>query len=92
MRVRTAAANAVLATAMSRRKVTVAPVSSVGRKIGQWTCLSQLGSGSFGIVHVWKNEQSGEVIALKKCRFGPEVALSDKVRPMEVNDDYLLVV
>lgn len=37
---------------------------------------------SFGIVHVWFNEKSKETIALKKCRFGPEVLLSDKVGMM----------
>ena len=37
-----------------------------------------MGSGSFGVVHVWENSTSGETIALKKCRFGAEVTLSKK--------------
>jgi len=45
--------------------------------------MSRLGTGSFGVVHVWQNVESGEKIALKKCRFGPEVALSYKVRQEE---------
>ena len=54
--------------------------SSVGSEIGPWRCLSRLGSGSFGIVHVWQNRESGETLALKRCRFGPEVLVSDKHR------------
>ena len=52
----------------------------VGRKAGDWRCQAQLGTGSFGIVHVWANETTKETIALKKCRFGPEVLLSEKVK------------
>lgn len=51
----------------------------VGTRVQDWVCSKQLGSGSFGVVHVWTNETDGEVIALKKCRFGPEVPISEKV-------------
>ena len=52
--------------------------SYVGKRFGDFVCLKQLGSGSFGIVHVWKNQVTGERLALKKCRFGPEVLISEK--------------
>ena len=42
----------------------------------EWACLSQLGSGGFGIVHVWQNIKSGEKYALKKCKFGSEITLT----------------
>ena len=51
----------------------------LGRKVGDWRCQAQLGTGSFGIVHVWIHDKTKETIALKKCRFGPEVLLSEKV-------------
>ena len=51
----------------------------LGKTIGSWKCESQLGTGSFGIVHVWRDQGTGETLALKKCRFGQEVALSEKV-------------
>ena len=35
-----------------------------------WECLSQLGSGGFGIVHVWRSVRSGRRLALKKCKAG----------------------
>ena len=35
-----------------------------------WECLSQLGSGGFGIVHVWRSVSSGRCLALKKCKEG----------------------
>ena len=38
-----------------------------------WECLSQLGSGGFGIVHVWRNVRSGRTVALKKCKVSPSM-------------------
>ena len=52
----------------------------LGKSVGDYACLQQLGTGSFGIVHVWKNKKTGQVLALKKCRFGREVNLSEKHR------------
>ena len=52
--------------------------SLTGVRLGEWKCKSQLGSGSFGIVHVWENAATGENVAVKKCRFGAEVTLSKK--------------
>ena len=37
-----------------------------------WECLSQLGSGGFGIVHVWRSVSSGRCLALKKCKARPQ--------------------
>ncbi len=51
-----------------------------GFRAGPWRCLFRLGTGSFGMVHVWEHSSSGEKVALKRCRFGPEVLLSDKHR------------
>jgi serine/threonine protein kinase len=53
--------------------------SLTGVQLGEWVCQSQLGTGSFGIVHVWENVNTEEKVALKKCRFGMEVTLSQKV-------------
>ncbi len=53
----------------------------VGKRVGRWKCVKQLGTGSFGIVHVWSNQEAeDDEIALKKCRFGPEVPISEKHR------------
>jgi len=41
-----------------------------------WVCLAQLGSGGFGIVHVWNNSTTGQVFALKKCKFGADLVLT----------------
>jgi len=41
-------------------------------------CKSQLGSGGFGIVHVWSNPSTGQVFALKKCKFGSELVLTSR--------------
>ncbi len=54
--------------------------SLTGLRLGDWVCQSQLGTGSFGIVNVWENAASGEKVALKKCRFGTEVTLTQKHR------------
>ena len=45
-----------------------------------WECLSQLGSGGFGIVHVWRSLTSGRRLALKKCKFGSEISLTARHR------------
>ena len=45
-----------------------------------WECLSQLGSGGFGIVHVWRSLSSGRCLALKKCKFGSEISLTARHR------------
>ncbi|TRY64214.1 hypothetical protein TCAL_00495 [Tigriopus californicus] len=50
-----------------------------GTKIGEYICQTQLGSGSFGVVHVWRHHKSGQVLALKKCRFGTDISLSDQI-------------
>jgi hypothetical protein len=41
-----------------------------------WVCEAQLGSGGFGIVHVWKNVATGRKVALKKCKFGSDVTMT----------------
>lgn len=56
----------------------------LGRKLGDWLCQLQLGTGSFGIVHVWRNTVTEETVALKKCRFASEVMMSEKVRNIVV--------
>ncbi len=55
---------------------------SVGSRLGPWQCRAKLGTGSFGIVHVWRHNETEETLALKRCRFGPEVLLSDKHKEM----------
>ena len=51
---------------------------TIGTIKGDWICDSKLGTGGFGIVHVWTNRVTKETVALKKCRFGSEVVLSEK--------------
>ena len=41
-----------------------------------WVCEAQLGSGGFGIVHVWRNAATGRKVALKKCKFGSDVTMT----------------
>jgi|LakMenEpi03Aug12_release.lakeMendotaPanAssembly.Ray.scaffolds.fasta_scaffold441710_2 hypothetical protein len=41
-----------------------------------WVCEAQLGSGGFGIVHVWKNAATGRKVALKKCKLGADVTMT----------------
>ena len=56
------------------------PQMTVGQVLGDWQCRAQLGTGSFGIVHVWVNTKvAGEAVALNKCRLGSEVVVSEKV-------------
>ncbi|KAF2365010.1 Protein kinase domain [Trinorchestia longiramus] len=52
-----------------------------------WIKEKVLGTGGFGTVTLWKNETSGETVALKKCRWGnsgspasPETLLSPEHR------------
>ena len=50
-----------------------------GRRGGEgWVCEAQLGSGGFGIVHVWRSATTGERVALKKCKFGSEISLTPR--------------
>ena len=44
----------------------------------EWECESQLGSGGFGIVHVWRHRVTGQRFALKKCKFGSDISLTQK--------------
>ena len=44
----------------------------------EWECVSQLGSGGFGIVHVWRHGPSGQQWALKSCRLGPGESLASR--------------
>ena len=41
-----------------------------------WVCEAQLGSGGFGIVHVWKNVHTGRKVALKRCKFSSDVTMT----------------
>ena len=38
--------------------------------------MSQLGSGGFGIVHVWRNSVTGQCYALKKCKLGSDITMT----------------
>ncbi|XP_045212416.2 inhibitor of nuclear factor kappa-B kinase subunit alpha-like [Mercenaria mercenaria] len=54
-------------------------MSQVIRK-GPWKEERMLGSGGFGAVTLWKNEETGEKIALKKCRLQNEMTDKHKQR------------
>ena len=43
-----------------------------------WECVSQLGSGGFGIVHVWRHRATGQCLALKKCKLGSDITLTTR--------------
>ncbi|KAK6170853.1 hypothetical protein SNE40_019148 [Patella caerulea] len=42
----------------------------VGQRRERWILDRTLGSGGFGTVTLWKNEVTGEEVAIKKCRLG----------------------
>ena len=56
--------------------------------MADWICKAQLGSGGFGIVHVWSNAKTGQIFALKKCKFGSDMALTARLGKQSV---YILV-
>ncbi|XP_049767760.1 inhibitor of nuclear factor kappa-B kinase subunit alpha isoform X2 [Schistocerca cancellata] len=47
-------------------------------ELGDWLKQRVLGSGGFGVVTLWKNKQTGETIALKKCRSGTDSIMTPK--------------
>ena len=56
-----------------------------------WEFEGQLGSGGFGIVHVWQNKKSKERIALKECRFPDISNLSSKHKEAWKNEVDILL-
>ncbi|KAF7286367.1 hypothetical protein GWI33_005663 [Rhynchophorus ferrugineus] len=60
----------------------------IPNEIGKWKKILELGSGSFGTVLLWRNIQTDECVAIKKCKFQSPKTLSAKQRErwnMEVN-------
>ncbi|XP_062617886.1 inhibitor of nuclear factor kappa-B kinase subunit alpha-like [Saccostrea cucullata] len=49
-------------------------------KRGEWVEEKILGSGGFGQVVLWKNEDSGEYVAIKKCRVQSEMTQKHRER------------
>ncbi|KAL3877400.1 hypothetical protein ACJMK2_035111 [Sinanodonta woodiana] len=49
-------------------------------KKGNWVEDRVLGSGGFGAVVLWKNEETGEQIAIKRCRLQNEMTAKHKYR------------
>ncbi|XP_059475472.1 inhibitor of nuclear factor kappa-B kinase subunit alpha isoform X2 [Neocloeon triangulifer] len=47
-------------------------------EIEGWLRQQVLGSGAFGVVTLWKNRETGEQIAVKKCRWVDDPALTPK--------------
>ena len=58
---------------------------------GSWKLEGQLGSGGFGIVHVWKDVNSDRRIALKECRFPDISNLSSKHKEAWKNEVDILL-
>ncbi|KAH3861372.1 inhibitor of nuclear factor kappa-B kinase subunit alpha-like isoform X2 [Dreissena polymorpha] len=55
------------------------------RRKGTWIEERSIGSGGFGAVTLWKNEESGKYVAIKKCRLANEMTDKHKKRwQMEV--------
>lgn len=54
-------------------------MSQVQRK-GPWIEERMLGSGGFGAVMLWKNDETGDKLALKKCRLANEMTEKHKQR------------
>nr|UFQ90030.1 inhibitor of nuclear factor kappa B kinase subunit alpha [Haliotis discus hannai] len=55
-------------------------------KKGNWREVKTLGSGGFGTVVLWENEENGEQIALKRCRVQNEMSPKHRQRwKMEVD-------
>ncbi|XP_014359884.2 inhibitor of nuclear factor kappa-B kinase subunit alpha [Papilio machaon] len=48
--------------------------------IGDWVKDRILGSGSFGIVVLWKHKHTEEKLAMKTCKWGPELTAKHKER------------
>ncbi|XP_013162356.1 PREDICTED: inhibitor of nuclear factor kappa-B kinase subunit beta [Papilio xuthus] len=48
--------------------------------IGDWVKDRVLGSGSFGIVVLWKHKHTEEKLAIKTCKWGPELTAKHKER------------
>ncbi|KAK4876018.1 hypothetical protein RN001_012440 [Aquatica leii] len=46
--------------------------------LGDWKREKELGSGGFGVVHLWRNKTSGDCLAVKKCKWNLETHLTRK--------------
>jgi hypothetical protein len=57
-----------------------------------WVCDAQLGSGGFGIVHVWRNVTTGHKVALKKCKFGADVTMTPRHKAQWCQEVQILVL
>lgn len=50
------------------------------QQIGDWIEDKTLGSGGFGMVILWRNKESGEQIAIKRCRLQSEMTMKNRQR------------
>ncbi|XP_023019651.2 serine/threonine-protein kinase TBK1 isoform X1 [Leptinotarsa decemlineata] len=48
------------------------------KQFGSWQKISDLGSGAFGVVSLWKNNENDDLIAIKKCKFQTHINLTAK--------------
>ncbi|XP_065174277.1 inhibitor of nuclear factor kappa-B kinase subunit beta [Atheta coriaria] len=48
--------------------------------LGDWLKVCTLGSGSFGVVTLWRHRSSNDMVAIKKCRFDKPQSIEDKQR------------
>ncbi|VEN51933.1 unnamed protein product [Callosobruchus maculatus] len=49
-------------------------------KVGDWRKISDLGSGAFGVVSLWKSDTTEDCIAVKRCKFLSPDSLSNRQR------------
>ncbi|CAG9817306.1 unnamed protein product [Phaedon cochleariae] len=55
-------------------------------QIGTWQKISDLGSGAFGIVSLWKNNENDDCVAIKRCKFQTNINLSQKQKERWLNE------
>ncbi|KAK5645297.1 hypothetical protein RI129_006597 [Pyrocoelia pectoralis] len=63
-----------------KKSSTVVDITGEPTNAGEWRRDKELGSGGFGVVHLWVNKTTGDSLAIKKCRWNLESHLTEKQR------------
>ncbi|KAB0795183.1 hypothetical protein PPYR_12022 [Photinus pyralis] len=59
---------------------TLVDINGEPTSVGDWKREKELGSGGFGVVHLWLNKTTGDSLAIKKCKWNLESHLTEKQR------------